>query len=1078
MITDWQRVKRVLADAAAQKTAADRAAFLDGACGDDVEFRTQVEQLLRAHDEAGAFLEAPAIPLAEVAGGPPGVLLTEKTGDRIGPYKLLQQIGEGGCGIVYMAEQEQPIRRRVALKIIKLGMDTRAVIARFEAERQALALMDHPNIARVLDAGATDTGRPYFVMELVRGIKITDYCDENHLPTVARLQLFAQVCHALQHAHQKGIIHRDIKPSNILVTMHDGAPMPKVIDFGIAKATDQRLTDKTLFTAFEQFIGTPAYMSPEQAQMSKLDIDTRSDVYALGVLLYELLTGQTPFDQQKLIAAGLDEMRRIIREEEPVRPSTRLSTLTAMDRTSVARSRQVEAPQLIHRLRGDLDWIVMRCLEKDRTRRYGTANSLADDVVRHLNSEPVSARPPSRLYRLERLVRRNKGTFVTGGVVAIALLLGLGFSLWTLVQEREARRQTLAAEQKAQAEAGKSQQVAEFLKEMLRGAGPSVALGRDTTMLREILDRTAGRVGRDLKGQPEVEAELRTTLGQVYEALGRYDAAEGMYREALRLRRGLWGEMNTNVADALDRLGYEMALGRGEAVESAALIAQALAIRTNLLGSEHVQVGESLAHLGKVHLYLNELNEAADLYQRSLAMKRRLLGNEHPGVAELLTILADTFRYQHRPKEAEALAREALAILTRLAADEPATLGVAAAREALAGALSDLGQMDEALNLLGDVATARMNLLGPDHPEYASAAFNLGKALVRAGRLDEGESKFRDALEVCKRTVRQEHTLTAFCLEELGQLLCRTGRLAEAEAALREALEMWKSRENHHVRRLRLILIGFLRRQGKLADAEALMSAATAEATTVVEAARRLPPSEAGINARLRLAEVLWCTGRIAESEPLLGEVMEVANQLAPSAVPVEEISVQAMRNAALEVWFGREAEHAALCRWLVPWAEAQQRFVLKGRAAAMVGLRPVADLQIRTTALALARQAATAAPANALIVWYRLTLGVAEYRLGHYPEAERILRSSEQDGPHEWHPATRTGTSKFFRAMMLFRQGQPDVARRLFAEAEAETPPLPEALEWTLSEGADFDDLMVWLACKEARALIKPPSN
>src|SRR5688500_13941178 len=315
--------------------------------------------------------------------------------DDIGPFKILQKLGEGGCGVVYMAEQEKPIRRRVAVKLIKLGMDTKQVIARFEAERQALALMDHPNIARVFDAGATDHGRPYFVMELVRGIRITEYCDQNNLPTEQRLNLFVQVCQAIQHAHQKGIIHRDIKPSNILVTLHDSVAVPKVIDFGIAKATEQRLTDKTLFTEFQAFIGTPAYMSPEQAVMTSLDIDTRSDIYALGVLLYELLTGRTPFDAKELLAAGFDEMRRTLREREPLRPSTRLSTMAHDELTATARHRSVDTPKLAHLLRGDLDWIVMKALEKDRTRRYETANGLVADIRRHLNNEVIVARPPS-----------------------------------------------------------------------------------------------------------------------------------------------------------------------------------------------------------------------------------------------------------------------------------------------------------------------------------------------------------------------------------------------------------------------------------------------------------------------------------------------------------------------------------------------------------------------------------------------------------------------------------------------------------------------------------------------------------
>ena len=380
----------------------EREAYLDGACAGNEALRKRLSDLLQADESPDPFLE-PQV------GELPGQMTTqqapdfevEETGARVGRYKLLEKIGEGGCGVVYMAEQEEPIRRRVAFKVIKLGMDTKQVIARFESERQALALMDHPNIAKVLDAGATDTGRPYFVMELVRGIRITDYCDQNNLSTEERLKMFVQICHAIQHAHQKGIIHRDIKPSNILVTLHDGVPVPKVIDFGIAKATTgQRLTDKTLFTAFEQFIGTPAYMSPEQAEMSGLDVDTRSDIYALGVLLYELLTGQTPFEQKALVAAGLDEMRRIIREQEPVRPSTRLSTLADPERTTVAKRHGADPPQLIHLLRGDLDWIVMKALEKDRTRRYETANGLADEVLRHLNNEPVAARPPSKAIQV------------------------------------------------------------------------------------------------------------------------------------------------------------------------------------------------------------------------------------------------------------------------------------------------------------------------------------------------------------------------------------------------------------------------------------------------------------------------------------------------------------------------------------------------------------------------------------------------------------------------------------------------------------------------------------------------------
>jgi serine/threonine protein kinase len=424
----------------------ERDGYLDSACAGDAALRRAVEGLLGDQGHAEGFLEDPALASlrarpSERAGDPgSGVaaLVAERIGDRIGRYRLLEQIGEGGCGVVFMAEQEEPVRRRVALKIIKPGMDTRSVIARFEAERQALAMMDHPNIARVFDAGCTDTGRPYFVMELVRGARLTEYCDRYRLTTSNRLQLFIEVCQAVQHAHQKGIIHRDLKPSNILVTLHDGVPVPKVIDFGIAKATEQRLTDKTLFTEFRAFLGTPAYMSPEQAEMSGLDIDTRSDIYSLGVLLYEVLTGRPPFDPDTLLRGGVDAIRRTLREVEPTRPSNRVATLSAPDLTTTASQRCIEAQRLVHLLRGDLDWIAMKCLEKDRTRRYSTANDLALDLGRYLDNEPVLARPPTAFYRLQKLLRRHR--LVVGAVagVALALVTGTAISLQQAIRARAA----------------------------------------------------------------------------------------------------------------------------------------------------------------------------------------------------------------------------------------------------------------------------------------------------------------------------------------------------------------------------------------------------------------------------------------------------------------------------------------------------------------------------------------------------------------------------------------------------------------------------------------------------------------
>ena len=409
---------------ALEKPADKRGAFLDAICEGDAALRARLEALLAAHDAPDELSPAPAakatikLDLSE----PPD----EAVGQTLGRYKLMERLGEGGCGVVYVAEQTQPVRRRVALKVIKLGMDTKAVVARFEAERQALAMMDHPNIAKVLDAGTTDLGRPYFVMELVRGIRITDYCDQNNLTTRERLDLFIKVCQAIQHAHQKGIIHRDIKPSNILVTLHDGVPVPKVIDFGIAKATvGQTLTDKTVYTQLQQFIGTPAYMSPEQAEMSGLDIDTRSDIYSLGVLLYELLAGSTPFDAKELMSLGIDQMRKTIREKEPMRPSTRFATMKGDDLTTTAKRRSADKSKLMYQLKGDLDWIVMKCLEKDRTRRYDTATGLAADLKRHLNNEPVTARPPSAAYKFQKAFRRNKLVFAAGTAIAAALILGM-----------------------------------------------------------------------------------------------------------------------------------------------------------------------------------------------------------------------------------------------------------------------------------------------------------------------------------------------------------------------------------------------------------------------------------------------------------------------------------------------------------------------------------------------------------------------------------------------------------------------------------------------------------------------------
>jgi serine/threonine protein kinase/tetratricopeptide (TPR) repeat protein len=878
-----KREERIF-DAAIEITnRAECDAYLTEACGPDQQLRAKVEELLR-HHEAGGILDKP--PVANVDVTFDDMPLTEGPGTKIGRYKLLELIGEGGFGVVYMAEQREPIRRRVALKIIKLGMDTKQVIARFEAERQALAMMEHPNIAKVLDAGATETGRPYFVMELVKGIRITEYCDKNNLDTRQRLKLFIDVCKAVQHAHQKGIIHRDIKPSNVMITLHDGVPVPKIIDFGIAKATSQRLTEKTLFTRYAHMIGTPAYMSPEQAEMSGLDVDTRSDIYSLGVLLYELLTGATPFDAQTLLEAGYNEMQRIIREEEPDRPSTRLSSL-GEGLTDVAKHRRTEPDSLTKLIRGDLDWIVLKTLEKDRTHRYETANGLLMDIERHLADEPVAAGPPSTVYRMKKFIRRNRTSVTAVTTVAAVVLVGLVVSIAMYLQAEQARQKEAAARDEAQA-------VADFLKnDVLASVDPAKAKGQEVAV-RYILDAASKSMADKFAGKPLVEASICQTLGNTYLSLGKYEAAEPHLKRALAIRQEQLGADHPDTATSMFELGA-LYVEQGRLDETEPLYVKALQIRRRVLGAEHPDTLTSMHFLAGLYWDQSQFDKAKPLYIETLQSRRRVLGEEHPDTLESMASLAWLYwTMEERFEEAERLYVKALETQRRvLGQDHPET---AVTMFGLGFMYSSKGSYDKAEPLLVNVLDLRRRVLGQEHPDTLRSMNALALIYNRQGRFDEAEELYKKVLEVRRRVLGQEHPDTLMSMSQLAWLYSSQERFDEAEELLVEALEITRRHlgaEQDETLGAMHNLAVFYAAQDRYGEAEALFK----EGLQI--ARRQLGQEQYAVHFVYGMALVYHKQGRYAEAEPLYKEALDASRR----TVGAEHPQTQAIMAKLVEVY-------------------------------------------------------------------------------------------------------------------------------------------------------------------------------
>ncbi len=810
----------------------ERNAFLDGACHGDLALRQDVDKLVHDYFRAGEFLEQPVAQIASPTIDQP---ITEKPGTQIGPYKLLQQIGEGGMGVVYMAEQKEPVKRRVALKIIKPGMDSRQVIARFEAERQALAMMDHPNIAKVLDAGQTESGRPYFVMELVNGLPVTKYCDEQHLTPKERLQLFVPICQAVQHAHHKGIIHRDLKPSNILVALYDGLPVPKIIDFGVAKATSQSLTEKTMFTELGQVVGTLEYMSPEQAERNQLDIDTRSDIYSLGVVLYELLTGETPLDRALLRSAAFDEMLRMIREEEPPRPSIRLSSSAQLP--AIAAKRHVEASRLSNLIRGELDWIVMKALEKDRARRYDTAGTFAEDVKHYLNNEPVDACPPSRIYRFRKFARRNKAVLTTTALIGFVLIIGLSGISWqayratlaeadsrlAAIQAGKERDLAVESEKRAESERASARGALKYLAEVLEQAAPYREADRELKV-RTLLDRAAARLDINTDLPPLVVVAIRQTLGRIYWGLGEFAEAESQLSRAFALHGK---ESGADHGDTLDT-AYDLAMLywiQSEFDKAQPLFEFVCTGKSKLLGPAHPETLRAMNGLGLIHIFRDETDYAEALYTNAMKNFPANSEDQNRKMLKLLIMrgLGLTRLQQERYDEAESLLTTVLEEQSRvMGSKHPETLITSAM---LATLYANTLRTDEAEPLAVAAYEIRRKVFGDSNPHTLSSVGTLARVYLAQDRQDDAEPLLQSLLEQSRIQRDRLPPYTIMEVGEVGLALLKHEKYAIAEQFLQLSLEMADRRlpDGWRQASLRSALGASLAGQQKFSEAEPLL---------------------------------------------------------------------------------------------------------------------------------------------------------------------------------------------------------------------------------------------------------------